>query len=402
MATKVHTYVWKGTKKGEKTSGELKGDNPTVLKTQLRRQGVVVTSFRKQPTPLFGSGKKAIKPEDIAFFTRQMSTMLKAGVPLVQALDMVAEGSSHKTLADLIKTIQDDVASGTPFASSLHKHPRYFDDLYCSLIEAGEQSGSLESLMDRVATYKEKAETLKKKIKKALTYPIAVVVVALIVTAILLVFVVPQFAETFGSFGASLPSFTLFVLGISEFMQAHWWKVLIAIVALVVVHKEAMVRSEKYVEYVDVLTLKIPVVGDIVYEGVIARFARTLATTFSAGVPLVEALTSVSRAAGNIVYKRGIDKIQDEVTGGTPLNVAMRNSTLFPPLALQMTTIGEESGALDEMLERVAMHYEESVDNLVDNLTALLEPLIMGVLAILVGGILVAMYLPIFKLGQVV
>ena len=315
---------------------------------------------------------------------------------------MVAEGSNHKALVELIKSIEEDVASGTPFATSLQKHPRYFDDLFCSLIEAGEQSGSLDSLMDRVATYKEKAEILKKKIKKALTYPIAVLVVALIVTSILLIKVVPQFAETFGAFGAELPAFTLFILGISDAMVAHWWKVLIGIFAAGFVYRELKLRSPKFVELVDTLTLKIPVVGDIVYEGVIARFARTLATTFSAGVPLVEALSSVSRAAGNVIYKRGIDKVQEDVTGGITLNTAMRSSNLFPPLAIQMTTIGEESGALDEMLERVATHYEQSVDDLVDNLTALLEPFIMGVLAILVGGILIAMYLPIFQLGQVV
>ena len=401
MATKVHTYVWKGTKKGQKTSGEVKGDNPTIIKTQLRRQGIAVTSFKKQQQPLFGGAKK-IKPEDIAFFTRQMSTMLKAGVPLVQGLSMVAEGSSHKTLVSLIKSLEEDVASGTPFATALHKHPRYFDDLYCSLIEAGEQSGSLESLMSRVATYKEKAEALKKKVKKALTYPIAVVVVAVVVTGILLVKVVPQFAETFSSFGAQLPSFTLFVLGISETLQATWWMFLGGIVALAFVFKELMVRSEKFVYLMDTITLRIPVVGGIIYEGVIARFARTLATTFSAGVPLVEALSSVSRAAGNVIYENGINKIQEDVTGGIPLNASMRSSNLFPPLAVQMTTIGEESGALDEMLERVATHYEESVDDLVDNLTALLEPFIMAVLGILVGGILIAMYLPIFQLGQVV
>lgn len=401
MATKTYTYVWKGTKKGQKTGGEIKGDNPSVLKTQLRRQGVAVTSFKKQAQPLFGGNKK-ITPEDISFFTRQMSTMLKAGVPLVQGLGMVAEGSNHKALVELIKSIEEDVASGTPFATSLQKHPRYFDDLFCSLIEAGEQSGSLDSLMDRVATYKEKAEILKKKIKKALTYPIAVLVVALIVTSILLIKVVPQFAETFGAFGAELPAFTLFILGISDAMVAHWWKVLIGIFAAGFVYRELKLRSPKFVELVDTLTLKIPVVGDIVYEGVIARFARTLATTFSAGVPLVEALSSVSRAAGNVIYKRGIDKVQEDVTSGITLNTAMRSSNLFPPLAIQMTTIGEESGALDEMLERVATHYEQSVDDLVDNLTALLEPFIMGVLAILVGGILIAMYLPIFQLGQVV
>ena len=401
MATTINTYVWKGTKRGQKTGGEIKGDNPTVLKTQLRRQGVTVTSFKKQSQSLLG-GPKKIKPEDIAFFTRQMSTMLKAGVPLVQGLEMVAEGTNHKALASLVTDLQDDVASGTPFATALKKHPRYFDDLYCSVIEAGEQSGALETLMARVANYKEKAEALKKKVKKALTYPIAVIVVALVVTSILLIFVVPQFAETFGSFGATLPSFTLFVLGISESMQAHWWKILIVILILVFVIRELMVRSEKFVHFVDRTTLRIPVVGGIIYDGVVARFARTLSTTFAAGVPLVEALSSVSSAAGNIIYKQGIDKIQDDVTSGTQLNTSMRSSGLFPPLALQMTKIGEESGALDEMLERVADHYEESVDNKVDNLTALLEPFIMAVLGVLVGGILIAMYLPIFQLGQVV
>lgn len=403
MATKEFTYVWKGTKKGQKVEGEIKGDNPSVLKTQLRRQGIVVNSFKKQAQPLFGGGGgKKITNSDVAIFTRQMSTMLKAGVPLVQGLGMVADGLEHPTMQKLIKGIEEEVSSGTPFAHTLKKHPKYFDDLYCSLIEAGEQSGALETLLARVATYKEKAEELKKKIKKALTYPIAVLAVAGICTGILLVKVVPQFAETFGSFGAELPAFTLFVLGISEAMQATWYLYLIGIGAIGFAHKELSVRSKKYVEMVDRATIKMPIIGDILYNGVVARFARTLSTTFAAGVPLVEALESVSGAAGNVIYERGIIKIQEEVTGGTPLNVAMRQSDLFPPLALQMTSIGEESGALDDMLERVANHYEAAVDDAVDNLTALLEPMIMAVLAVLVGGILIAMYLPIFALGTVV
>lgn len=403
MAAKEFTYVWKGTKKGQKTEGEIKGDNPSVLKTQLRRQGIVVNSFKKKSQPLFGGGGgKAITNADIAHFTRQMSTMLKAGVPLVQGLGMVGEGLKHPNLQNLIKGLEEEVASGTPFASSLRKHPKYFDNLYCSLIEAGEQAGALETLLARVATYKEKAEELKKKIKKALTYPIAVLCIAAICTGVLLVKVVPQFAETFSGFGAELPAFTLFVLGISESLQATWYIYLGVMFGLGFIHKELIKRSDKYLAQVDTLVLKLPVIGGILYDGVVARFARTLSTTFAAGVPLVEALESVASAAGNVIYERGILKIQEEVTGGTPLNVAMRTSGLFPPLALQMTSIGEESGALDDMLERVANHYEVAVDDQVDNLTALLEPLIMGVLAIVVGGILIAMYMPIFQLGAVV
>jgi len=401
MAAKEITYVWKGTKKGQKAQGEVTGDNPTILKTQLRRQGVVVTNFKRKPQPLFGGGGKKITNADIAIFTRQMATMLRAGVPLVQALGMVAEGLKHPNLEKLVKEIEEEVASGTPFASALVKHPEYFDNLYCSLIEAGEQAGALETLLARVATYKEKAEELKKKIKKALSYPIAVLVIACICTGILLVKVVPQFATTFSSFGAELPAFTLFVLGISESLQATWYLYVAGVFGLGFMHKQLTIKSKKYVALVDGNIIKMPVIGDILYNGVIARFARTLSTTFAAGVPLVEALDSVAGAAGNVIYENGINKIQEDVTGGTPLNVAMRSSGLFPPLALQMTSIGEESGALDDMLERVATHYEGAVDDAVDNLTAMLEPFIMSVLAVLVGGILIAMYLPIFQLGAV-
>ena len=400
--TKENVYLWKGTKKGQKVDGEMKGDNPSILKAQLRRQGINVTSFKKKAQPLLGGSTKPPKPEDIAMFTRQMATMAKSGVPLVQALGMVAEGADSAGMRKLIGDVAEDVASGTPFAQALKKYPRLFDDLYCSLIEAGEQAGALETLLDRVATYKEKAEALKKKIKKALTYPVAVLVVALVVTALLLVKVVPTFAEVFGSFGADLPAFTLWVLGISDFAQKWWLPIVVGVVAIGFINKELKLRSAKYVEIMDSISLKIPVIGAIVYDGVVARFARTLSTTFAAGVPLVEALDSVSQATGNVIYERGIRKIRDDVTSGTPIAGAMRNSGLFPPLALQMTTIGEESGALDDMLEKVADHYEESVDNLVDQLTALLEPLIMCVLAVLVGGLLIAMYLPIFQLGQVV
>ena len=401
MAAKEFTYVWKGTKKGQKTEGEVTGNNPTLLKTQLRRQGIVVTNFKRKPQPLFGASRKKITNADIAIFTRQMATMLRAGVPLVQALGMVAEGLKHPKLEKLVKEIEEEVSSGTPFASALVKHPEHFDNLYCSLIEAGEQAGALETLLARVATYKEKAEELKKKIKKALSYPIAVLVVACICTGILLVKVVPQFAETFASFGAELPAFTLFVLGISEALQETWFLYIAGVIGLGFLHKQLTLKSKKYVELIDGNIIKTPVIGDILYNGVIARFARTLSTTFAAGVPLVEALDSVAGAAGNVIYEKGIRKIQEDVTSGTPLNAAMRTSGLFPPLALQMTSIGEESGGLDDMLERVANHYEAAVDDAVDNLTAMLEPFIMSVLAVLVGGILIAMYLPIFQLGAV-
>ena len=401
MAAKEFTYVWKGTKKGQKTEGEVTGNNPTLLKTQLRRQGIVVTNFKRKPQPLFGASGKKITNADIAIFTRQMATMLRAGVPLVQALGMVAEGLKHPKLEKLVKEIEEEVSSGTPFASALVKHPEHFDNLYCSLIEAGEQAGALETLLARVATYKEKAEELKKKIKKALSYPIAVLVVACICTGILLVKVVPQFAETFASFGAELPAFTLFVLGISEALQETWFLYIAGVIGLGFLHKQLTLKSKKYVELIDGNIIKTPVIGDILYNGVIARFARTLSTTFAAGVPLVEALDSVAGAAGNVIYEKGIRKIQEDVTSGTPLNAAMRTSGLFPPLALQMTSIGEESGGLDDMLERVANHYEAAVDDAVDNLTAMLEPFIMSVLAVLVGGILIAMYLPIFQLGAV-
>ncbi|MBC6428925.1 MAG: type II secretion system F family protein [Cellvibrionales bacterium] len=398
---KTVDYVWTGTKRGQKVSGELSGESAPALKTQLRRQGIAVRSFKKKPQPLFSQGKK-ITPADIAVFTRQMATMLRAGVPLVQGLGMVVEGLSHPRLAKIISAVQDEVASGTAFAAALRQHPQQFDDLYCSLIEAGEQTGALETLLDRVATYKEKAEALKKKVKKAMIYPIAVLVVAAICTGVLLVKVVPQFAETFASFDAELPAFTQMVLRISESMQATWYLYLVAIAGLIFLHRRLYRSAPKYIGLFDANVLKMPVIGDILYKGVLARFSRTLSTTFAAGVPLVEALGNVAGAAGNLVYARAIERVREEITGGSTLNNAMRGTGLFPPLAVQMTAIGEESGALDDMLDRVASHYEAEVDNAVDGLTALLEPVIMSVLAVLIGGILVAMYLPIFQLGSVV
>lgn len=400
--TKTDVFVYKGVdRKGKPVEGEVSGVSSAIVKAQLLKQGIRAKSVRKKPKPLFG-GKKAIKPMDIAIFTRQMATMMKAGVPLVQSFDIVAEGVENASLADLIRGIREDVASGSGFAPALRKRPKYFDDLFCNLVESGEQSGALETMLDRIATYKEKTEQLKAKIKKAMTYPIAVVVVAIVVTGILLVKVVPQFAETFSSFGAELPAFTLFVLGLSDLAQQYWLQAIVVAIAAVFIFKSLKQRNKKFAVALDRISLKVPVTGDIVYNSIVARFARTLSTTFAAGVPLIDALESVAGATGNAIYEQATLKVKDDVSTGTQLNLALRNTKLFPSMLLQMTTIGEESGALDEMLDKVANYYEEAVDNMVDSLTSLLEPMIMSVLGILVGGLMIAMYLPIFQLGQVV
>lgn len=399
----TNTYVYKGVdKKGNKIQGEVNGGSPTIVKTLLAKQGITVRSVSKKSKPLFGAAGKAIKPSDIAVFSRQMATMMKAGVPLVQAFDIVADGLDNPNLRKLVLQIRDSVAAGGGFANSLKEHPKYFDDLFCNLVDAGEQAGALETMLDRIATYKEKTEALKAKIKKAMTYPIAVVVVAVIVTGILLVKVVPQFAETFSSFGAELPAFTLFVLHLSELAQAYWLMILVGIIGGFFAFREAVRRSYAFAYLVDKYVLKIPIVGQIVYLSVMARFARTLATTFAAGVPLIDALTSVAGAAGSRLYTEAIIKVRDDVSTGIQLNTALKAKNIFPTLLIQMTAIGEESGALDTMLDKVAVYYEEAVDNMVDSLTSLLEPLIMSVLGVLVGGLMIAMYMPIFQLGAVV
>ncbi|MEE8057123.1 MAG: type II secretion system F family protein [Pseudomonadales bacterium] len=405
MATttaKTQVYTWKGIdKQGRPTSGESQGISQTMVKAQLRKQGITPKAVKKKAKPLFGSGRK-ITPGDVAVFTRQLATMMKAGVPLVQSFDIVAEGLDNPTMRDLVMTIKNDVASGSGFAVSISKHPKQFDELFCSLVGSGEQSGTLETMLERVATYKEKSEALKKKIKSALTYPIAVLAIALIVTGILLVKVVPQFAETFEGFGAELPAFTQFVLNISEFVQEWWLIIIVGIIASVFVFKEARSRSPAISLATDKIMLKLPVVGGIVYNSIIARFARTLSTTFAAGVPLVDALESVAGTAGNQIYTTAIFQIRDDVTTGTQLHTSIRSTGLFPSMLLQMVAIGEESGALDEMLEKVALYYEEAVDNMVDNMSSLIEPMIMSVLGVLVGGLMIAMYLPIFMIGSVV
>ena len=400
---KTSIYTWKGVdKQGRPTSGESSGTSQAVVKAQLRKQGITPKAVKKKPKPLLGGGKKKITPEDIAVFTRQLATMMKAGVPLVQSFEIVADGLENPSMADLVLQIRNDVASGSGFANAIAKHPKYFDELFCNLVASGEASGTLETMLDRVATYKEKSEALKKKIKKALTYPIAVVVVALVVTGILLVKVVPQFAETFSSFGAELPAFTLFVLRLSEIAQEWWLIVIIGLIAAIFVFKEAVTRSPAVALAVDKFMLRAPIVGDIVYQSIMARFSRTLATTFAAGVPLIDALEAVAGTAGNIIYTDAIKRIREDVMTGTQLNASIRATGLFPNMMLQMVSIGEESGALDDMLEKVATFYEEAVDNAVDSLTSLLEPMIMSVLGILVGGLMIAMYMPIFMLGSVV
>lgn len=407
MATstaKGFTFTWNGTdKNGRSTKGEIQAASSAMAKAQLRKQGISPKTVKKKPKPLLGGGGgKAIKPADIAIFTRQLATMMKAGVPLVQSFDIVADGMDKPKMRDLVNTLKNDVAAGGGLASSLEKHPKYFDDLFCSLVASGESSGTLETMLDRIATYKEKTEQLKAKIKKAMTYPTAVVAVALAVTGILLVKVVPQFAETFSSFGSDLPAFTLFVLGISEFVQKWWIAIGAGIFAAGYLFIFIKRRSVKFSEALDRLALRAPVFGDIVYNAVVARFSRTLATTFAAGVPLVDALDSTAGAAGNSVYTKAINQIRDDVTTGSSLYNSIRTTGLFPHMLLQMVQIGEESGSLDDMLDKVANHFEEAVDNAVDSLSSLMEPIIMTVLGVLVGGLMVAMYLPIFMLGSVV
>jgi type IV pilus assembly protein PilC len=400
---KEYTFVWEGTdRKGQRVKGQSVGPSESMIKTQLRKQGVNPLKVRKQSSLFASSRKKAIKTADIAIFSRQMATMMTSGVPLVQALEIVGRGHDNPAMGEMILAIKVSIEGGSSFSESLAKFPLQFDDLFVNLVDAGEKSGALETLLAKVATYKEKTEAIKKKVKKALTYPTAVLVIAFVVTAILLVFVVPQFEDLFKGFGADLPAFTMMVVNLSKWMQAYWW-MLAGILgggsfALINFHK----RSANFRRLTDRVMLKIPVVGDILYKSAVARFARTLSTMFAAGVPLVEALDSVAKAAGNIVFTEAIMAMKDQVSTGQQLQLTMQQTGLFPNMAVQMVAIGEESGALDQMCAKIADFYEEEVDNLVDALSSLMEPMIMVVLGVLVGGLVIAMYLPIFKLGQVV
>ena len=407
MAAKAATaekveFTYEGTNRGgTKVKGEIFALSDTLAKNELRKQGINPLKVKKKPKALFGGAAKPV-PADIAIFARQIATMMQAGVPLVQSFDIIGQGNDKESMQKLILGIKSEVEGGVSLAEALSKYPLYFDQLFINLVNAGEQSGALETMLDKLATYKEKTEALKAKVKKALMYPIAVLAVAFIVTVILLVFVVPKFEELFDSFGADLPALTKFVIHLSEFMQEWWYVIAGSIGAAIWLFLRIKKTSHKLQEAVDRFMLKAPVIGEITTKSAIARYARTLETMSAAGVPLVEAMDSVAGACGNIVYYDACLKIRDEVSQGTQMQTSMRNTGLFPNMAIQMVSIGEEAGALDNMLSKVADFYENEVDNAVDALTSLLEPIIMAVLGVLVGGLIIAMYLPIFKLGSVV
>ena len=401
VAANQAPFTWEGTDRtGKKVKGKVVATSESAVRTELRRQGVVPTRVRKQSMLFRKQGK--VTPGDIAIFSRQLATMMTAGIPLVQSFDIVGAGHENPAMQKLILAIKADVEGGTTLADALAKHPLYFDDLFVSLVAAGEQAGALENLLDKIATYKEKTEAIKKKIKKALFYPAAVVVVAVVVTAILLIYVIPEFESLFQGFGADLPAFTRFVIDISNFVQRTGWLLLIGTVGAVIGFLEAKKRNRGVQHFVDRAMLKLPIIGSILNKSAIARYARTLSTTFAAGVPLVEALSSVAGATGNIVYETAVNRMRDEVATGQRLQRAMENTDLFPNMVNQMIAVGEESGSLDAMASKVADFYEEEVDNAVDSMSSLLEPLIMAVLGVLVGGLVIAMYLPIFKMGAVV
>jgi len=403
-APKQHNFKWEGAdKKGQRVKGEMSAETPAIIKAQLRKQGISPIKVNKVAQPLFGgSAGKPIVPADVAMFSRQIATMMKAGVPLVQSFDIIGRGNEKPAVQDLLLSVKADIESGQTMADSLRKHPKHFDDLFCDLVDAGEQSGSLEGMLDRIASYKEKTEALKSKIKKALNYPIAVVAIAVIVTSILLIKVVPQFQEIFEGFGAELPAFTMMVIHISEFMVSYWWIFLFATIGFVMTYKRMLASSKSMRDRQDKVLLKAPVIGELLHKAAIARYTRTLSTTFAAGVPLVEALSSAAGASGNALYRDAIYQIRNDVTTGMQMNMAMQSTGVFPNMVVQMVAIGEESGSIDAMLSKVADIYEQQVDDAVDGLSALLEPLIMSVLGVLVGGLIIAMYLPIFQMGNVV
>lgn len=399
----LEVFVWQGTdKRGIKMKGEQAAKNAHLLRAELRRQGITPNVVKPKGKPLFGAAGKRITPGDIAIFSRQIATMMKSGVPIVTSLEIIGEGHKNPRMKKLLNAIRADLESGLSLYEAMSKHPVQFDELYRNLVKAGESAGVLETVLDTVATYKENIETLKGKIKKALFYPATVVAVAILVSAILLIFVVPQFQATFKSFGADLPAFTLMVIGMSDFMIQWWWAVLLMVIGAAVAFIMAKNRSPAFAHFLDRAMLKIPVVGQILHNAAVARFARTLAVTFRAGVPLVEALDTVAGATGNVVYEKAVYRIRDDVSVGYQVNMAMKQVNLFPHMVIQMTAIGEEAGALDTMLVKVAEFYEQEVNNAVDALSSLLEPLIMIILGVIVGGMVVAMYLPIFKLAATI
>ena len=396
---KETVFEWEGRdKNGKIVRGEIRAGGEAVVSASLRRQGIMLTKVKKRRT----SGGKSIKQKDIAVFTRQLATMMRAGVPLLQSFDIVGRGSTNPRLTKLLNDIRSDVETGTSLSAAFRKHPMHFDALYCNLVEAGEAGGILEQLLERLAMYQEKTLELKRKIKSALMYPVAVMIVAFVVLAVIMIFVIPSFKEVFKSFGADLPGPTLVVIAMSEFFVSYWWLMALALGGGGYFFMETWKRSEKMQMTMDRLLLRIPVFGDLINKSVIARWTRTLSTMFAAGVPLVEALDSVGGASGNAVYQEATEKIQKDVSTGTALTTSMQSTGVFPNMVLQMAAIGEESGALDHMLGKAAEFYEEEVDEMVKGLSSLMEPFIIVVLGVLIGGIVVSMYLPIFKLGAVV
>lgn len=399
IKVKESVFEWVGKdRQGRIVQGELRAAGEATAQNTLRRQGILVTKIKKRK---MSSGKK-IKPKDIALFTRQMATMMKAGVPLLQSFDIVGRGNPNPSVTRLLNEIRQDVETGTSLSIAFRRHPMYFDDLYCNLVEAGESAGILESLLDRLATYMEKTEAIKSKIKSALMYPISVIIVAFVVVTLIMLFVIPAFKEVFSSFGADLPAPTMFVIGMSEFFTTYWWLIFGILGGGIYFFLQAWKRSPKVQVFMDRALLKLPVFGALIDKSCIARWTRTLSTMFAAGVPLVEALDSVGGASGNIIYKEATDKIQKSVSIGTSLAVAMTDANVFPSMVLQMCAIGEESGAIDHMLGKAADFYEAEVDEMVAGLFSLMEPIIIVFLGTIIGGIVVSMYLPIFKLGQVV
>jgi type IV pilus assembly protein PilC len=399
---KLSIFNWEGLdKKGKKLQGVTEAISIAYVNAMLRRQGVNPTKVRKQTKSIFQT-KKKITPKDISIFTRQFATMVESGIPIVQGIEIVAKGHENPSMQQLLTAVKQDIESGTTLSAALGKHKLYFDALFCNLVQAGEQAGILDDILQKVATYKEKIEAIKGKIKSALFYPAAVLVVAFIVTAILLIFVIPQFESMFKGFGAELPAMTQFVVNLSRFMREWWWLIFGGLGGGVTFIAYTYKRSEKMQHTVDRLLLRAPVVGMIVKKATIARYARTLGTMFAAGVPLVESLDSVAGAAGNRVYYEGVIDIKNEVSTGTHLRVAMEHTGLFPNMVVQMVAIGEESGELDKMLGKVADFYEQEVDDAVESMSSLIEPMIMAFLGVVVGGLVIAMYLPIFKLAAVV
>ncbi|MDX1267573.1 MAG: type II secretion system F family protein [Oceanisphaera sp.] len=396
-------YRWEGlNRRGQKVSGFMLAVSVQAVKRDLLRQGVSTTRVKRKRESFLAQRKNVIKPMDIAVITRQVATMLGAGVPLVQTLQIISRSAQKSSIRELTGVIAADVEGGTPLSEALKKFPRQFDDLYCDLVHSGEQTGALDHIFDQIAIYREKAEALKSKIKKALFYPAMVILVAIVVTSILLLFVIPQFEEIFAGFGATLPIFTQMVIMLSRWMQHYWLYMLTAGMVAVFAYVRAWRHSQKVRDATDRFVLRLPVVGDILHKAALARFSRTLATTFSAGIPLVEGLVSAAGASGNVVYRQAVMMVRAEVMAGMQMNLALRSTQLFPDMVVQMVMIGEESGAIDDMMNKVAVIYEREVDDAVDGLTSLIEPLIMVVLGILVGGLVIAMYLPIFDLGNVV